>query len=194
MTYETLYDLYIVKKQSVSQIAKHYHCSQNKINYWLAKHKIQKRTISEAIYKLRNPNGDPFTIHFPKTVEQGILFGLGIGLYWGEGAKRGKGGIRLANTDARLVKKFLEFLEEFFDIQKSKLKFGLHTFNDIDPQKAQKYWQKELGIQKGQFYKIIVSKVRGEGTYKYKSEYGVICVYFNNTKSKEKICEMIEKV
>ncbi len=52
----------------------------------------------------------------------------------------------------------------------------------------------ELNVVEEQFYKIIVSKVRGEGTYKYKSEYGVVIVYFNNIKLKRLICDMIENI
>jgi hypothetical protein len=37
-------------------------------------------------------------------------------------------------------------------------------------------------------------KIRGEGTYKYKSEYGVIILYFNNVKLKKIVCSMIENV
>jgi hypothetical protein len=39
-----------------------------------------------------------------------MLFGMGLGLYWGEGTKRGKGGMRITNTDAKMIKKFIEFL------------------------------------------------------------------------------------
>ena len=186
--------LYNIRKQSVAQIATKSDCSQGKINYWLAKHQIKKRTISEAIYNLKNPEGDPFKLQNPQSLEEGILYGLGIGLYWGEGLKRGKGGMRLGNTDARLLHKFIIFLDRFFKIKKSELKFGLQIFNDINPEVALSYWVKELDLKKSQFYKITVSKVRGEGTYIYRSEYGVITIYFNNTKLKELICKLIDKV
>jgi hypothetical protein len=189
-----LSDLYINKKQSSSQIAKKLNCSENKINYWLAKYEIKKRTISDAIYDLKNPLGDPFAIKQPKTLRQGVLFGLGLGIYWGEGLKRGKGGVRLTNTDAQMVRKFIDFLEKFCGIDRSKLRFSLQIFKDIDGEKALDYWRRELGIKKQQFYKTIVSKIRGEGTYKYKSDYGVIIVYFNNVKLKKIILEMIEKI
>jgi len=189
-----LYNQYVVKKQSVAQIAQKQKCSQNKINYWLSKHQIKKRNISDAIYQLRNPLGDPFALRLPRTTKEGVLFGMGIGLYWGEGTKRGTGGVKLGNTDAKLVRKFIEFLKEVFGVKKSKLRFGLQIFSDIPPEKALRYWARELEVNRSQFYKIIVSKVRGEGTYKYKSEYGVATVYFNNTKLKAIICNMIENI
>ncbi len=127
-------------------------------------------------------------------MSEAILFGMGLGLYWGEGLKRGPGGVRLSNTDARLIKKFIEFMEKVFIIKRSKLRFGLQIFDDIDPEKALSYWTRELGVRRNQFYKIIVSEIRGKGTYKYKSEYGVAMVYFNNVRLKKLICSMIENI
>jgi len=194
MNQDSLYDLYVVKKQSAARIAKKFKCSQNKINYWLAKYHIEKRTISDAIYQLRNPGGDPFVFHTPVTRQEAILYGLGLGLYWGEGLKRGKGGVRLGNTDVRLVKKFIEFLDKVFGVKKDKLHFGLQVFSDISPITALSYWKHELHVNESQFYKVIVSKVRGKGTYKYKSQYGVLMIYFNNIKLKALICSQIDNI
>ena len=190
---EALFDLYVNKKQSAFVISRHFGCSMNKVNYWINKYNIKKRTISEAIYQLKNPSGDPFLIKQPKTLEQGILFGLGLGIYWGEGLKRGRGGVRITNTDSKMVRKFINFLEKFCGIDRNKLRFSIQIFKDIVPKKALDYWTNELGAKKEQFYKTIISKVRGRGTYKYKSEYGVVIVYFNNIRLKKIILEMIEK-
>jgi hypothetical protein len=190
----TLYNLYIDEKKSVNQIAKILNCSQNKINYWLEKFEIPKRTVSEAIYTLKNPKGDPFTFRRPETLDEAELFGLGIGLYWGEGTKRGKSSVRLSNADSKLIRKFIEFLEKFYAIDKNKLKFSLQIFSDISPKKSLNYWIQELQINKNQFYKPQVIKVRGEGTYKYKSKYGVMIIYFNNTKLQKHICQLIENI
>lgn len=45
-----------------------------------------KRSISDAIYAKRNPGGDPFTVVSPSIVSDAFLFGLGTGIYWGEGS------------------------------------------------------------------------------------------------------------
>lgn len=191
---ENLIELYLNKKKSVSYIAHLYRCSENKVNYWLKRYKINKRTISEAIYQIKNPNGDPFSFKRPKSLRDSVLFGLGLGLYWGEGSKRGTGGVRLTNTDPRMVAIFIKFLKKIFNIDERKLRFSLQTFGDIDSEEALNYWVKSIGVAKSQFYKIIVSKVRGAGSYKNKSKHGVLIVYFNNIKLKRMILEMIEKV
>lgn len=193
ITKEILFKLYLEDKRSVSFIANRFECSENRINYWLKKYDIQKRTISEAIYQCKNPKGDPFSLRLPINLEEGTLWGMGIGLYWGEGAKRGSGGLRITNTDPKMIKIFIRFLETFFLIDKKKLRFSIQIFNDISPQKALGYWINQLGVDRKQFYKTIISRVRGKGTYKYKTEYGVVVMYFNNVKLKRTMCELIEK-
>ena len=120
---DVLKDLYIQKKQSVSEIARIFKCSENRINYWIKKFKIQKRSLADAMYAKYNPNGDPFLIKEPKTLDQAKLLGLGLGLYWGEGNKKNRNSIRLGNTDPRLIKMFLRFMLEIFGIKKEKLRF-----------------------------------------------------------------------
>lgn len=102
--------------------------------------------------------------------------------------------MKITNTDAKMMRKFIEFLEKFFSIDRNKLRFSLLIFSDISGEKALKYWSHELGVKKNQFYKTIVVKVRGKGTYKYKSEHGVVIVQFNNIKLKKAICDMIENI
>lgn len=188
----TLVELYSKKQLSSSAIANRLNCSEHKVNYWLAKHEIKKRSISDAIYQMHHPRGDPFLFQPPRTMREGILYGMGLGLYWGEGSKRGKGGVRLCNTDVRLIRKFIVFLDKVFGIKKNKLKFGLQIFQDLSRNDVLNYWVQELKVKENQFYKVIVSKVRGEGTYKYKSEYGVLTIHFNNSRLKELICKQID--
>jgi hypothetical protein len=67
--------------------------------------KSPKRSISEAIYHLKNPKGDPFVGRQPMDIKEGILFGLGLGLYWGEGSKRGTGGVRITKYRSKITYK-----------------------------------------------------------------------------------------
>ena len=191
---EIISEFYLQDGLSSAAIAEKLECSTGRINYWIKKYKIKKRTIAEAIYKLKNPLGDPFVVVSPKTLEEGILFGLGLGLYWGEGAKRGDGGLRLTNTDPKMIIKFIYFLEKFFRIDKNKLRFSIQIHKDISQTEALKYWAQNIRVSKDQFYKTIVSKVRGRGTYKEKSKHGVVIIYFNNIKLKKVVCGLIDKI
>ena len=184
--------LYLKDGFSVSQIADKFSVSEHKINYWLSKYSIEKRTISEAMYLKLNPNGDPFCYQAPRSRAEWVLFGLGIGLFWGEGNKRNKSSIRLGNTDPRLIRTFLIFLDKIFRVNRAKLRFGLQVFSDISPEVARKYWMEKLNIPLSQFHKVIVTPTRNIGTYKYKSKYGVLTVHFANTKLKKAIDKLIE--
>lgn len=192
MKEEKLRIWYLEELLSVAEIAKKIGVSQNKINYWISKYKIPKRSISDAIYLRCNPRGDPFSFKPPKTKAEWRLFGLGIGLFWGEGNKRNKSSIRLGNVDPRLIRAYMMFLNKIYGIDKDKLKFGLQIFSDISPMIAQRFWMNELSVKKSQFQKIIVTPSRGIGNYKNKSQYGVLTVYFNNTKLKKIFDSLIE--
>lgn len=185
---------YKIEGKSVSEIALEYDCSENKVNYWMKKFGISKRNISEAIYKKHNPNGDPFKEKKNKTKKEYFLFGLGIGLYWGEGTKSNKHAVRLGNSDPHLIKAFIVFLKENYKIDFKKVRFGLQLFSDINKNTALKYWERELKVSRFQFYKPVISASQSTGTYKRKAKYGVLTIYFNNKKLRDLLCNNIEEL
>jgi len=185
---------YEIKKKSVRDISLELKCSENTVTYWLNKHKIKKRTISEAIYQRANPLGDPFKFTPPKTTQSHFLYGLGLGLFWGEGNKVNKHCVRLGNADPALVKIFIEFLVEIYKIDKNRLRFGLQIFSDISPQSAVSFWTKYLNVPKNHFYKVIVTPSITKGTYRKKSQTGVVTVYFSNSKLRDSIINAIEEL
>lgn len=163
----------------------------NSVVYWMNKHEIKRRSISDAIYKMHNPKGDPFKAKPIKTISDAELFGLGLGLYWGEGNKANKYSLRLGNTGPKLIKTFVRFLTELFGVDKTKLKFGLQLFSDTDPQTALGFWTKELGVKSSQFYKITVTISGAIGTYRHKNTYGVVTVYYHNKKLRDIVVGML---
>ncbi|MHB8710071.1 MAG: hypothetical protein ACYC6X_00780 [Minisyncoccota bacterium] len=185
---------YLRDKKSVHTIARELNCSDGKINYWLGKHFIPKRSISEAIYTKHNPRGDPFSPKMFRTREDSFLFGLGLGLYWGEGTKRNLGQVRLGNTDPYLVRAFLIFLRKIYRIDDSKLRFALQIFTDMDQEKEEKFWQDFLKVKSKQFYKTINTRSGSIGTYREKSRHGVLTLYFGNKKLRDMLIDEIEKM
>ena len=177
-----LEDLYLDRNLSMQQIADVLHCSLNKVNYWMLKHDIPKRSRRDVNYIRRYPNGDPFCFKKPTTAEEILLYGLGMGLFWGEGNKADKNSVRLGNTDPSLIKAFVSFLVSIYSIDPKHLRFGLQIFTDINPDEALAYWKNELKVKDSQFYKITVTISGSIGTYRKKSKYGVVTVYYHNTK------------
>jgi len=187
--------LYFSEKKSAFEISKLFNCSENKINYWLKRCSIPKRSISEAIYVKHNPKGDPFKIKKRLTKEEMKLFGFGLGLYWGEGNKRNKTSIRLSNTDPALIKNFIKFLVRIYGVKKQDINFSLLIFSDISPIIAKKFWIRELKIKPNQIRgKIFVIKSGSIGTYRQKSKYGVLILMYHNRKLRDIICNMIEEL
>ncbi|MSR67202.1 hypothetical protein EXS65_00010 [Candidatus Peribacteria bacterium] len=177
--------LYIEKEQSMKQIADRCHCSLHKVEYWMNNYGIPRRSISDGVYRRYHPNGDPFVFDPPRTFADWKLFGMGIGLYWGEGTKANKYSVRLGNTDPELLRTFLEFLVRFFRIKKVDCRFGLQVFTDMEPTKVLDFWSKKLKIPKRQFYKLTVTRSGSLGTYRKKSQYGVVTIYYHNRKLRD---------
>ena len=177
--------LYLQQGKSMKDISTVLGCSVHKVQYWLDHYGIPRRSISEAIYLKHNPDGDPFRFDPPRTSVDWKLFGVGIGLYWGEGTKANKSSVRLGNADPELLKTFLAFLIRFFRIKKADCRFGLQIFTDLDADEALDFWSKKLKIHKRQFYKILVTPSGSLGTYRTKSRYGVLTIYYNNCKLRD---------
>lgn len=176
---------------SMTDISKKLHISVHKVVYWMEKNKIPRRTLSDAIYLKHNPNGDPFTFTPPSTPYGIKLYGLGLGLYWGEGNKANLTAVKLGNTDPELLKTFIEFLEKIYGVKKQDLKFGLQIFTDIDKNEALSYWMKKLNAKTEQFYKTVVTISGSLGTYRHKSKYGVITVHYHNKKLRDMLVNSI---
>lgn len=168
--------------KSMNEVAKKLKCSPHKVAYWLRKLKIPRRNRSDANYLKYNPDGDPFKIKHNLSKRETFLYGLGLGIYWGEGSKTTKHSLRVSNTDAGIIKTFRRFLLEICGVRKSKITYSIICFNDVEPNDVRKYWAKELGILPAKFGKITVIPKQGKGTYKKKSENGVCIIQISNIK------------
>jgi len=112
-----------------------------KIVYWMRKFGIPRRSMSEATYAKRNPEGDPFKIKNKLNKNEILLKGLGLGIYWGEGDKsKNNTSVRLSNTDPQIIKKFREFLIKICGVKKEKIRYYLILFNDCDKKEAIRFW------------------------------------------------------
>lgn len=71
------------------------------------------------------------------------LFTLGVGLYWGEGSKRGHS-LSLCNCDPRLLLVWIHWCKKF--IPEVDLRFQLQVYPEINRVLAESYWRGELGF------------------------------------------------
>lgn len=176
---------------SAKDIADKLDYSESGIRYVMNKYSIPRRSISEAVYQKANPDGDPFRIKENLSPEEMKLLGLGLGIFWGEGNKRSNCSVRVGNSDPKLIKKFIEFLDKICGVKKEKLQFNLQIFSDLSENKVINFWMNKLDIKRPQFYKVIITPYKSLGTYTHKSIYGVITINFNNVKLKKILDEML---
>lgn len=178
---------------SAKGIAEKLGYSESGIRYLLEKYKIPRRSISEAIYLIKNPNGDPFCIKSILNRKEKGLFYISIGLYLGEGDKASKHNLKLGNSDFRILKIFLRFLREICQVREYKIKAELNIFDDVDIKAAINYWIKNLGIKRKQLRTVIIRKARNNGTYKNKSRYGTLSIFVSNYKLKKIIMDWCQE-
>lgn len=187
-----LLNLYLLENKSMKEVADCLECSFHKVAYWMAKYKIPVRSHSDATYVKRNPKGDPFVRRLVETKEEALLFGLGLGLYWGEGTKANKNSIRLGNSDPKLIRAFIKFLTRHYAVERSRLRFGLQVFSDTVPEVALRFWVRALKVSPIQFQKVIITPSRGTGTYRKKLANGVLTVQFHNKKLRDVLIAELE--
>ena len=193
LSIDLLSEMYTIQQLSATEIAKRLGCSANKVNYWLERHKIQKRSISDAIYLKHNPNGDPFSIARIDTLAKAQLYGMGLGLYWGEGTKANKHSVRLGNSDPELIKVFMRFLVELYGVEKNSLRFGLQVFSDINPASSLAYWTAKLDVEESQLYKVHITPSNSIGTYRQKNKHGVVTIYYHNKRLRDIIVNALPR-
>lgn len=61
-------------------------------------------------------------------------------------------------------------------------------------EKTLSFWQEFLGVSNDRFYKTMIKERAGTGIYKQVVEYGVLTVYFNNTKLRNLIISQLNKI
>lgn len=102
-----------------------------------------------------------------KNIHGRELFISGLFLYWGEGSKTNKNSVALTNTNPAMLKFFIKWLVTCFNVDKKKMKVGLHLYSDMDIDNSKKYWSNELRLSLGQFRKPYIKKtLSSDITYK----------------------------
>ncbi len=188
-----LKELYLKDKKSSAEISKILNISTSKINYWLEKYGITKRSISDAVYTRKHPLGDPFKIKNKLNQQDSILYGIGLGLYWGEGTKASVNSIRLGNSDPDLLRIFIIFLNRIYGVKTKDLRFGLQIFSTMEPEECLKFWCQSLSVNKSQFYKTMIKPSVSKGTYTARKIEGVVTIYYNNTKLRNELNDALKK-
>ncbi|MFH2019025.1 MAG: hypothetical protein ABII80_00170 [bacterium] len=191
---QILVKLYNHQHQSMSEIASLLSCSLHKVNYWMSKYNLPRRSLSDANYHKYNPSGDPFQIKKSLTIGEQRLLSLSLGLFWGEGNKVNPEGVRLGNSDPNLIKIWCQFLRQICNVREDKIHFHLQIFHDNDPIVAKNYWAQHLSINQNRITSGTPTKKLGKGSYRKLNQHGVMTVGVYNTHFRVWIMAQLSKL
>jgi len=85
-------------------------------------------------------------------------------LYWGEGSKSD---FNLMNTDADLIRVFIQGLHNIFNISKDRLRISIRIYEDLNKQECLKYWSRITGVPSEKFVRVDVLKGNKKGKLPY---------------------------
>jgi hypothetical protein len=119
---------------------------------------------------------------------------IGIMLYWGEGGKTGNWSVRLANSDPAIIQIMMRFFREVCMVKNNKFHGHIHTFENADVEKTEKYWSKISRIPRDHFYKTYIKPSVASLQKRKTLPFGTVDIYVNNTKLFLTIIGWIEKI
>jgi hypothetical protein len=166
----------------MKEVAKELSVSLDAVVYFMRKHNLVRRTLSEdSIIRFANKLPS-FVLTKKLTKRQEVLKVIGVTLYWGEGYKTEKSnGIDLANSDVFIVTKFLSFLREVCGIHESRLRVLLYCHENQNQETLIDFWSKKTKIPKSQFTKPYVRKIKEYGTIRT-MPYGLVHIRYADKK------------
>lgn len=115
-------------------------------------------------------------------------FVIGIALYVAEGTKIDKG-CCLSNSDPKIVKFMVNWFREFGGVPDEKFRGAIWLHEELNEDKAKRFWSKLTKISLSQFYKTYRAKDKKFSNKIRKNihEYGVFSFYVNDTNLIRKI-------
>jgi transcriptional regulator with XRE-family HTH domain len=120
----------------------------------------------------------------------------GAALYWGEGSKKEKQGVRVTNSDPEIIKFMLKWFIHIWGIRKNQINLSI-MINKIHGNRVkeiEEYWSKLTKIPLEQFHKTILIKAKNKKNYKnFPTHFGTLTINIKkSTNLHRQIIGMIE--
>lgn len=201
-----------IGRLSYSAISKKIDVSKSTLSYWLADLPLKESEIKQ-LRKRAWEKGETARERFRNSmrvkkdkeneviyekikkeilpIDSRDLYIAGLILYVGEGDKRNRHRIALANNDPAVVAFFTKWLQKFSKIPREKIRFGLHLYENMNIAKERKFWQDALGFGGKSFYKDQIRSLKTTFSYSEGSRHGTCTVYVIGTKPKTEIMQAI---
>ena len=202
------------KGWSYNDIAKKLGVSKSSVSLWvrdikLTPEQIQKLEQKNPIYNnqlcgasKRQEKAREIRLSYQdagklKSKENNLLHHAGCMLYWAEGTKS-KNQCRFTNSDPEMIKLFIRFLRECYDVTNDKITITIncYTTNGLSMQDIENYWLSILqldnsSIRKGQ--ENINPRSTAHKIKHNKFVYGIICICVNSTELIQNIYGSIQE-
>lgn len=145
----------------------------------------------KAIARKRKKEIRKIKIEAKKEIHPLTLYELkivGAMIYWAEGSK--SGGVRISNSDPKLIKFIVRWLKEVCKVSPKRLRACLNIHANQNDKKIKKYWSKITEIPLEQFGKSYI-KPEGTGHRKNILHNGVIGIQFGSEDLRHRIMAWI---
>lgn len=121
------------------------------------------------------------------------LFTGGLMLYLAEGSKTDRYTSKITNTDSRICRFFILWLEKFYSTPRERIKAQLQLYPTMNIKNEVAYWESELGLKSSQFCKTFMRELRPASfSYKDSSRHGICSVMLHDTKIKREVMMAIK--
>lgn len=163
------------------------------VAYFMRKNNLKRRTLKEE-QELRFKNKKPSFILRESNKNTEELRAIGAMLYWGEGYKgsneKPAKHVDFANSDPDMIKLFLLFLRNNFDLDEKKFRILLYCYSNQNTKELIDFWSKETSIGSSAFTKPYIRSDSGMNVRKMK--YGLIHIRYYDKKLLLEIKKMID--
>src|SRR3989338_5299758 len=206
--------LRIENRLSYSEIQKRLKVPKSTLSYWLQENNLRE----DEILKLRRQSwlrGEASRERFRNTMSEkreelekeiyqkyrkqisnlskASFFVAGLMLYLGEGDKKSKGRVGIANTDTAVIQFFLKWMVDFFGIDNHNIRAELHLYENMDIEEEKLFWENITKLPRKQFYKTQIKKIKeGDFTYQGPQRHGTCSIIFDSVTKKREITMAIK--
>ena len=177
---------------SMREVGGHFGKSVWAINSVMKRQGIQRRNRSETnhLQFLKSPLS--FKPKAYLSYKEQLLRIAGLMLYWGEGAKKNSHSVDFANSDPEMIAIFLQFLRNIYQIDESRLRIYLYSYNSLPTNELITYWSKVTNIPTTQFSKPYI---RLNSDLKHdKMQHGLIHIRYADTRLFRLIMDEIQQI
>ncbi len=159
--------------------------TETKIELFRARMKEKREQHDLEVYKT-------YALQF-NTIDKSSFFTAGLMLYLAEGTKTNPYLVTLTNTNLKLIRFFITWLTEFFNVPRSRLRIFLQLYPTMDIDKEINFWLNELRLPKEQLYKPFIRKLTPSSfSYPESSRHGICAIMLSDTKVKRRIMMAIQ--